>query len=375
MIPPTSSPFISYAQNFEDVMLWRALKDVSAGFYIDVGAYLPREHSVTLAFYERGWYGINIEPNPEAYEQLARERGRDTNLNIAVAAVAGEATISLFPTTGLSTIDPVVARQRILEGWETVTQTVRVETLASLWEKHVPPGQDVHFLKVDVEGFEREVLLGNDWTHNRPWIVVVEATRPLSSEKSHYAWESILIGAGYGSAYADGLNRFYLANEHLDRSSRFEHPPNVFDGFVIASFYDMQERALHAEAELRGVYASRLWRVTRPLRGAVRLIRSTRADPVHLPRQAAGRAKLYFARLLLRAMHFVLGRPALRSRAWNMLRRLPRTEAWLRGAYARDASWVTELQEQVIYSVTDLSDREQDIYSRLKAALTRRAIK
>ena len=27
--------FISYAQNFEDVMLWRALKHVEKGFYID----------------------------------------------------------------------------------------------------------------------------------------------------------------------------------------------------------------------------------------------------------------------------------------------------------------------------------------------------
>lgn len=372
MNPPISSPFISYAQNFEDVMLWRALKDVSGGFYIDVGAYLPREDSVTLAFYERGWHGINIEPNPEAYEQLARERGRDTNLNIAVADVAGEATINLFPTTGLSTIDPVVAEQRILEGWRTHPHRVRVETLASVWEKHVPSGQEVHFLKVDVEGSEQEVLLGNDWAHNRPWIVVVEATRPKSSEESHHAWQNILIDAGYGSTYADGLNRFYLASEHLNRSSRFEHPPNVFDGFVVASFHDMQNRALHAEGELRGVYASRSWRVTRPLRGAVGLIRSMRADPLGIPRQPAGGAKLYFARNLVRAMHFVLARPALRSLAWSLVRRLPRAETWLRGAYLCDGSGVTE-QEQFTYSVSDLSVREQDIYSRLKAGLKRRS--
>ena len=34
-IPP---PLTSYARNFEDVLLWRALKDVEAGFYIDAGA-------------------------------------------------------------------------------------------------------------------------------------------------------------------------------------------------------------------------------------------------------------------------------------------------------------------------------------------------
>ncbi len=62
--------FISYAQNFEDVMLWRALKHVERGFYIDVGAFSPDLDSVTRAFSERGWRGINIEPNPHYLAQL-----------------------------------------------------------------------------------------------------------------------------------------------------------------------------------------------------------------------------------------------------------------------------------------------------------------
>ena len=59
---------ITYAQNFEDVMLERALKSVSAGTYIDVGAWHPEFDSVTRHFYERGWSGINIEPVPAHYE-------------------------------------------------------------------------------------------------------------------------------------------------------------------------------------------------------------------------------------------------------------------------------------------------------------------
>ena len=54
--------FVSYAQNFEDVMLWRALRHVESGFYIDVGAAHPDDYSVTRAFYDRGWSGINVEP-------------------------------------------------------------------------------------------------------------------------------------------------------------------------------------------------------------------------------------------------------------------------------------------------------------------------
>ena len=43
-------PFVSHAQNFEDVMLWRALGDVKQGFYVDVGAADPVDMSVTKAF-------------------------------------------------------------------------------------------------------------------------------------------------------------------------------------------------------------------------------------------------------------------------------------------------------------------------------------
>jgi hypothetical protein len=42
--------FVSYAQNFEDVLLWRALRQVRNGFYIDVGAAHPDIDSVTRAF-------------------------------------------------------------------------------------------------------------------------------------------------------------------------------------------------------------------------------------------------------------------------------------------------------------------------------------
>ena len=71
--------FVSYAQNFEDVMLWRALKHVEFGFYVDVGANDPEVDSVTKLFYDNGWRGVNVEPVTQWYEKLHRERSRDVN--------------------------------------------------------------------------------------------------------------------------------------------------------------------------------------------------------------------------------------------------------------------------------------------------------
>ena len=235
--------FISYAQNYEDVMLWRALKTIEAGFYIDVGAAWPREHSVTKAFYDAGWSGINVEPNPDFHALLDQDRPRDCNLLLALAEHEGSADFVIFDATGLSTLDPEVASVHQEAGRAHRTRIVTVSTLSSVWAKHVPQGQPVHFLKIDVEGAEAPVLAGNDWSRNRPWIVVVEATVPMSQTESFADWEPLLLKANYQLAYADGLNRFYVAKERAALVEAFHYPPNFFDHFKLFDHHTAELRA------------------------------------------------------------------------------------------------------------------------------------
>jgi FkbM family methyltransferase len=155
---------ISYAQNLEDVMLWRALKHVEKGFYIDVGAAWPENDSVTKAFYDFGWSGINIEPNPALHSLLVKQRPRDINLEVAVGEHEEGVKISLEGETGLSTLVPAIADQHHNRGFCFIQQTVSVKTLASIFLEHVPLGQEIHFLKVDVEGFEEQVLRSHNWS-------------------------------------------------------------------------------------------------------------------------------------------------------------------------------------------------------------------
>jgi hypothetical protein len=69
---------ISYAQNFEDIILWRALKNVKHGFYEDVGEGDPAKHSVTNWFYDQGCSGVNIKPNEQDFvAQTLRNLGLD----------------------------------------------------------------------------------------------------------------------------------------------------------------------------------------------------------------------------------------------------------------------------------------------------------
>ena len=89
--------------------------------------------------------------------------------------------------------------------------------------------QEIDFLKVDVEGAEPDVLAGGDWRRFRPKVVLVEAVAPGSMAPSHAEWEPILFGDGYGFAFFDGLNRFYVAEEAaaLRRASRRSRRPGT----------------------------------------------------------------------------------------------------------------------------------------------------
>lgn len=273
---------ISYSQNFEDIMLWRALKSVEKGFYIDVGAFSPDADSVTRLFYEKGWTGINIEPNPLFLNSLKDRRPRDLNLPFAVSETSGFKEFHISENPGLSTLSDSVAsehRQKLNLAFKKIN--VEVISLVDVWNRYISINSPVHFLKVDVEGSELAVLRGNDWRCNRPWIVVVEATYPMSPVECYQMWEHILLDADYLFAYADGLNRFYVSREHSHLLETFKYPPNVFDNFILSSqkhlslklnvlernFEEESERARNAETAVKEMQ-NRLERETDRARNA-----------------------------------------------------------------------------------------------------------
>lgn len=223
-------PMTSYAQNFEDVMLSRALSGVEAGFYIDVGAQDPIADSVTRAFYVRGWRGINIDPVKHWHQRLKEDRPHDINLRLAVGATQGEIRVHEVADSGLSTTSDDYAARHEESGFSVSSEMVEMTTLdAIMAEQRV---REVHFLKIDVEGAEKDVLTGISLRDVRPWIILVESREPNSQVTTHDAWEHLLIEASYAFVYDDGLNRFYVANEHSELSAAFKLPPNVFDNFT-----------------------------------------------------------------------------------------------------------------------------------------------
>lgn len=214
--------FISYCQDREDLILARFLADVEKGFYVDVGACVPVAGSVTKYFYDSLWHGINIEPLPWHFVEMCRQRPRDINLNTGISNVRGKAV--LRTCGGLSTLNHETAKI-IEEKGEAVFQEIEISlcTLADVFDAYVG-NKDVHFLKVDVETHEREVLESMDFTRYHPWIVVVESTFPNTFEPLHEEWEHLLTGNGYAFALQHTVNRYYIhQHKYHERLHVFEN--------------------------------------------------------------------------------------------------------------------------------------------------------
>lgn len=221
--------FLSYSQDYEDIILFSVLKDVNKGFYIDVGANDPWQLSVTKAFYEKGWSGINIEPLKSCYELLVLDRERDINLNMGVGSQDGELLLYITPGSGAgSTFDREIAKKLERMGVDIQKDSVVVKTLTEICDEYVNPrNREIHFCKIDVEGYEKEVLQGFDLIAFRPWIIVMESAEPGTKVRSHKKWEQMLLNQNYVFGYEYGVNRYYVRKESKYLIEKFESTETI----------------------------------------------------------------------------------------------------------------------------------------------------
>lgn len=369
----------SYAENFEDVLLWRALRHVPQGWYVDVGAGHPQRDSVTRAFYERGWRGLNLEPSASLAALLRAARPADVTLPVAAGAQAARGVLFELPGSHGSCDDEARARALAGDG-EILRREVEVQALDTLLAAHAPAA--IHFMKIDANGAEAQVLAGLDLRRWRPWIVLVDS-------RAGSAWEARLLAAGYALAQDDGQNRYYAAAEQPQLLQALRLPPNAADDFVLVEDHprawplaewrrrvqeadatrawalahvqewkdkhhqlgDAQQRASRAEGELEalrprlanaeytvsvlaprlqqaesqlaGVYASLSWRVTRPLRAGKLLARRAlgwlRRQPGRARRGAVGALKAG----AMGAVRYVQARPRLAFFVRRQVSRFP----------------------------------------------------
>ena len=212
------SNFASHAPDFEDFILFYIFFDMQKGFYIDVGANHPKIFSVTKSFYDRGWHGINIEPLPDKYKLLAKFRPRDINLNLGAGKFVGSANLKIIGTFGQRS---TLFYERNVNSSELIN--IKIQTMSNICKKYVPKGIKIDFCKIDVEGSEKNVLLGYDFINYRPKVFCIESYKTKEKEFPYYKnWEYILISNDYNFAFEYGLNRFYYDKRRKGFKAKFQ---------------------------------------------------------------------------------------------------------------------------------------------------------
>ena len=195
----------------EDIMLWRIFTEVlniKNGFYIDVGAFLPRAYSNTWILRKRlGFKGINIEPSKEGFKYFKRFRKNDINLNYLC---------------GNKEMVTEYAYNRELPSLSKVGQgDFRImTTLKSICEEYSV--KEIDLLDVDVEGYELEVLKGHNWGI-RPKVISLEIndckTTTLDDILKNSIMHKFVVDKGYETIGKSQRNMIYV-NKNLSKFPR-----------------------------------------------------------------------------------------------------------------------------------------------------------
>jgi FkbM family methyltransferase len=219
--------FESYSQHGEDVVLWRALGHRPDVVYVDVGAFHHTNDSVTRALYERGWRGVNIEPNAELVALFERERPQDVNVVAAVGDHEGTILLRRGREPGWSTTVEGPGVEAVVDP-DSEALEVPLRRLDSILAEAGIDRVDV--VKIDVEGAEVAVVRGMLDGGVRPTVCVVEGVSPALGRGPGDEAVQLLVDAGYTHCMFDGINHWLTLDEELVPA--LSVPANPLDGFV-----------------------------------------------------------------------------------------------------------------------------------------------
>jgi FkbM family methyltransferase len=213
---------MSYSQQGEDMILKTIFQDYQSGFYVDVGAHHPTRFSNTYFFYLSGWRGLNIDAMPGSMDPFRRLRPGDINLEYAVASGRHTLTYYMFNEPAVNGFSPELSRSRDDGGQFKIIgeRVIETRTLAEIFESHLPQGQSIDFLTVDVEGLDLDVLRSNDWERFRPSIVLAEdLDRFLINQLDGSSVVQLLGSYGYRPCAKAVHTLVFVAEDRLKISS------------------------------------------------------------------------------------------------------------------------------------------------------------
>lgn len=145
------------------------------GYYVEIGAWDGRRKNSTIILEKAGWTGTAIEPSPESFRQLTKNR-KCRCLNVAVFDHDGEVDFVIFPDRPewngiLQTFDD--AHRKKMQDPNIGRPAEITKISCKSWNSLDLPS-DIDYMQLDVEGAELAILDCIDWTKQRISYICLE---------------------------------------------------------------------------------------------------------------------------------------------------------------------------------------------------------
>lgn len=166
----------AYSQEGEDLILQNIFSNLDKGFFVDVGAHHPFRFSNTYLFYKRGWRGINIDATPGGMDMFRMYRSGDKNIELAISNSNKKINYYIFDEPALNGFSEKISIERDKNTKYKIKNITKLtpQKLSFVLDKYLPKGKQIDFMSIDVEGFEYQVLLSNNWKKYIPRYLIVE---------------------------------------------------------------------------------------------------------------------------------------------------------------------------------------------------------
>lgn len=167
----------SYSQCGEDRIVAFALAEmhITQPIYLDLGAHHPVYINNTYHFYMAGSRGICVEPNPRYARMIEQKRPLDTCLAAGIGPESQPAReFYVFDEDSLCTFSSEFKDELLANSNKRLVEvaSIPIYGINAVLREHCPACP--HFVSLDIEGLDYEILRAFDFAHFRPQVFCVE---------------------------------------------------------------------------------------------------------------------------------------------------------------------------------------------------------
>jgi FkbM family methyltransferase len=198
---------LSYAQSGEDLIvdyIFSSLK-IHNIRYLDIGAHSPAYLNNTYFFYRKGSRGVLVEPDPLLFSELKLKRRGDICLNVGISGSAERvAPFYVMTSRVLNTFSHAEATRYQSYGTVKIEKTLMVPILPINHVIRTHFDHPPHFVSIDVEGNEKEIIENFDFSLFRPQVFCIETLNYTedNTEQKTSSIPNLMRSNGY-FVYAD----------------------------------------------------------------------------------------------------------------------------------------------------------------------------